>query len=87
MPTYEYKCENCGLRFERRQSMSAEPIAECPDCHGKVHRLITGGSGFIFKGSGSAGASGPGDHQCSFEKTGSTCCGRDERCGKTSCEA
>ena len=33
MLTYEYKCETCGLRFERRQSIKEEPITECPECH------------------------------------------------------
>jgi putative FmdB family regulatory protein len=53
MPTYEYECEKCGHRFERFQSIKAEPIRKCPEC-GKnaVRRLISGGGGLIFKGSG-----------------------------------
>lgn len=52
MPTYDYKCEKCGYKFEELQSMSAAPLTECPQCKGKVKRLISGGTGMIFKGSG-----------------------------------
>jgi len=48
---YEYECQECGLRFERRQSFSDEPIKICPDCNGPVVRLIQP-AGIIFKGSG-----------------------------------
>jgi putative FmdB family regulatory protein len=51
MPLYEYKCQECGLRFERRQSFTEEPVSICPECHGKVMRLIHP-AGIIFKGSG-----------------------------------
>lgn len=51
MPTYEYECKKCGV-FEMMQSIKAEPLKKCPTCKGKVHRLIGGGSGIIFKGSG-----------------------------------
>ncbi len=52
MPTYDYKCEKCGHRFEAFQRMTDEPLKECPKCKGEVQRLITGGTGLIFKGSG-----------------------------------
>ncbi len=52
MPTYEYKCLSCGHRFEIFQKMSDEPIKVCPECGGEVKRLIGGGAGLIFKGSG-----------------------------------
>ena len=52
MPTYEYKCDNCGYAFEEFQSMNDEPLTSCPKCEGKVQRLIGAGSGLIFKGSG-----------------------------------
>jgi len=53
MPTYEYACENCEHHFELFQSMSAEPVKICPKCGKKsVKRLIGGGNGFLFKGSG-----------------------------------
>ncbi len=84
MPTYEYECANCGRRFERSQTMTEDPITECPECHGKVRRLISGGAGFILKGSDPDSAH-PGGRDCAFEHEGRTCCGREERCGKPLC--
>jgi putative FmdB family regulatory protein len=54
MPTYEYKCDKCGDMFEEYQSINADPLTKCkkPDCGGTVHRLISPGAGFLFKGSG-----------------------------------
>lgn len=52
MPTYDYKCLKCEKIFEIFQSMKDEPLKNCPDCNGKVKRLIGAGAGAIFKGSG-----------------------------------
>lgn len=52
MPTYEYRCKSCGYEFEAFQSIAAEPLTTCPRCTGRVMRLISGGGGLIFKGSG-----------------------------------
>ena len=52
MPTYEYQCSKCHHRFDEFQSISAKPLTKCPKCKGKVQRLIGGGAGFLFKGSG-----------------------------------
>ncbi len=52
MPTYDYECTECGYSFEYFQSMSDDPLKTCPKCGGKVRRLIGGGLGVIFKGSG-----------------------------------
>ena len=52
MPTYEYECTNCGHRFERFQSMKDEPLKRCPECRHKIRRVLHGGAGFLFKGSG-----------------------------------
>lgn len=53
MPTYEYKCDNCGHQFEIYQSMKDDKLTKCPVC-GKeaLKRLIGTGGGVIFKGSG-----------------------------------
>jgi putative FmdB family regulatory protein len=53
MPTYEYRCANCGYEFEKFQSMTASTLRKCPQC-GKdsLDRLIGSGAGVIFKGSG-----------------------------------
>ena len=52
MPTYEYRCKECGHEFELFQSMLDEPVKTCPECKGVVERLIGGGAGLLFKGSG-----------------------------------
>jgi putative FmdB family regulatory protein len=52
MPTYEYECKSCGHTFDSFQSMSEEPLKICPECGKEVRRLIRGGTGLIFKGSG-----------------------------------
>jgi len=53
MPTYDYKCKACGHTFEEFQSMSSEHLKICPSC-GKpaLVRLMAGGAGLVFKGSG-----------------------------------
>jgi putative FmdB family regulatory protein len=85
MPTYEYECKSCGFRFERRQAITEPPLTECPECHGKVRRLISGGAGFILKNP-MHGRTEQSRQECSLEKLGKTCCGREERCGKPPCE-
>lgn len=52
MPTYEYLCESCGFKFETFQKMTDEALKECPKCRGKLRKLISGGGGLLFKGSG-----------------------------------
>ena len=52
MPTYEYECRNCGHTFEALQSINDKPLSRCPKCKSAVRRVINGGMGVIFKGSG-----------------------------------
>lgn len=52
MPTYEYRCPECGADFEKFQRMSDEPGAECPQCGAAAQRRLSGGAGLLFKGSG-----------------------------------
>jgi putative FmdB family regulatory protein len=77
MPTYEYECVNCNKIFEVFQKITDEPLKKCPKCSKKINRLIGGGSGVIFKGSGfyatdyrKAGAAG----SCSSDKKGCSSC-------------
>lgn len=51
MPTYMYKCADCGHRFEDVQGFHDDPHDTCPDCGGQVRRVI-GNVGVTFKGSG-----------------------------------
>ena len=52
MPTYEYECRECGHRFELFQSIKGKPRRKCPECGGRVERLIGSGAAVIFRGSG-----------------------------------
>ncbi|HEX7345108.1 MAG TPA: FmdB family zinc ribbon protein [bacterium] len=52
MPTYDYRCKACDFEFEEFQSIAAEPLTICPRCGGPIYRMISGGVGLIFRGSG-----------------------------------
>ncbi len=52
MPTYEYRCKSCGNTFERIQKISESSGAACPECGEEAERLISGGAGLLFRGSG-----------------------------------
>ena len=52
MPIYTYRCENCGIQFERRQKFSDEPLKWCPECNQKALRKVYTPVGIVFKGSG-----------------------------------
>jgi putative FmdB family regulatory protein len=51
MPIYEYECLTCGTQFEKRQSFSDAPQAECPNGHDDTRRLLAAPA-IVFKGSG-----------------------------------
>jgi putative FmdB family regulatory protein len=51
MPTYEYRCKDCGEHLEVVQSFSDDPLTECPTCNGPL-RKVFGSIGITFKGSG-----------------------------------
>jgi len=53
VPTYGYECDQCGNSFEKFQSIKDLPVLKCPSCgKNKVRRIIHGGAGVLFKGSG-----------------------------------
>src|SRR5512141_1057407 len=52
MPIYTYRCESCGVQFERHQSFSDEPLRRCPECSKNSLRKVLTPAGIIFKGSG-----------------------------------
>lgn len=51
MPIYEYECSKCGNIHEIMQKISDKPLTKCPECTGKLHKLISQSS-FHLKGSG-----------------------------------
>ena len=53
MPTYVYRCRECGHQFEHFEKMTSKRRSrKCPVCGGRGERLISGGAGFLFKGEG-----------------------------------
>ncbi|KAA0210303.1 MAG: zinc ribbon domain-containing protein [Ignavibacteriaceae bacterium] len=53
MPTYDYRCENCGHKMEAFQPIKDDPLTLCPNCNtNSLKRIIGAGAGLIFKGSG-----------------------------------
>jgi len=51
MPIYDYECNLCQFRFEKRQRFDEEPIDTCPKCQGNLRRVIHS-TPLLFKGSG-----------------------------------
>ena len=51
MPIYEYECRDCGKRLEVIQKFHDRPCESCPQCGGRLHKLISQSS-FILKGNG-----------------------------------
>lgn len=53
MPTYDYRCKNCGHEMAVFQSITDDALTKCPECgEDALQRLIGAGAGIIFKGSG-----------------------------------
>jgi putative FmdB family regulatory protein len=52
MPVYAYRCESCGVHFERQQSFNDPPLKRCPECNKNTLRKVIGPVGIVFKGSG-----------------------------------
>lgn len=52
MPVYTYRCENCGVQFERQQSYTDEPLKTCPECRKKSLKKVISPVRVVFKGSG-----------------------------------
>jgi predicted nucleic acid-binding Zn ribbon protein len=68
---------------KNNKSIKDEPLKECPECKGKIQRLVSGGSGFILKSQGQPLRDSR--KGCSLEETGKTCCGASQRCGQAPC--
>jgi putative FmdB family regulatory protein len=79
VPTYAYRCADCGHRFETVQSFTDEALTVCPVCNG-VLRKVFNAVGVVFKGSGfyrtdsraaALAANGKGDAKAATEAKGS----------------
>ena len=52
MPVYSYRCNNCGVQFDRHQKFSEDPLKVCPECGKPELRKMYQPVGIVFKGSG-----------------------------------
>lgn len=81
MPNYDYRCLTCGHEYELFQSISEKPSTKCPKCGKKVQRLIGGGSGVSFKGTGF--------YETDYKKSSGSSCSSESKsaggCGKPAC--
>ena len=85
MITYQYKCFDCNKVFDIEQSMKDEPIEVCPECEGQLKRVISGGSGVLFKESNTCYSNYSTKIKTRCGKT-ETCCGASEPCETPPCE-
>ena len=51
MPTYSYRCTECGVAFDEQQSFSDDSLTVCEACGGKLRKLFSA-VGVTFNGSG-----------------------------------
>jgi len=52
MPVYTYRCEACGVQFEKHQSFQDAPLKTCPECRKRKLKKVITPTRIIFKGSG-----------------------------------
>ncbi len=52
MPVYTYRCESCGVQFDRQQSYTDEPLKVCPECRKRSLKKVISPVRIVFKGSG-----------------------------------
>lgn len=64
MPTYEYKCENCGI-IEVFQGIMDPSLKNCPNCNSEIKKVIPRKFSVLFKGSG---------FYCTDSKNSKSCC-------------
>jgi putative FmdB family regulatory protein len=86
MPTYGYRCGSCGHEFEIRQKITDEPLTVCPNCQGKLSKMVYP-AGVIFTGSGyyttDYKSSGKGEGAASSNGAGSSSEGGSDSKSKT----
>jgi putative FmdB family regulatory protein len=83
MPIYTYRCENCGVQFEREQSYSEPPLKICPECRKKSLKKVISPVGVIFKGSGFYST----DHKSSSGSSSSAAPKKDEKKPETKADS
>jgi putative FmdB family regulatory protein len=51
VPTYSYRCRDCGIEFDIQQDFTDESLTTCPECEGALRKLFSA-VGVTFQGSG-----------------------------------
>ncbi len=91
MPTYEYECGKCRHVFEIFQGINDDALTDCPECSGELRRVIHGGAGLVFKGSGfyitDSRGSATGGRKGSQEKESTPPCKNADKSCAESCPA
>lgn len=52
MPVYTYRCESCGVQFERQQPFNDAPLKICPECRKRTLKRVISPVSIVFKGAG-----------------------------------
>jgi putative FmdB family regulatory protein len=51
VPTYSYRCTECGVAFDIQQAFTDDTLSECPTCGGALRKIFSP-VGVSFSGSG-----------------------------------
>ncbi|GAA3576313.1 zinc ribbon domain-containing protein [Microlunatus spumicola] len=86
MPTYQYRCTECGTDLEAVQKFTDPALTECPTCHGSLRKVFNA-VGVVFKGSGfyrtdsrpKEGSSGGSSNESGSESKGKESSGSSEK--------
>ena len=93
MPTYSYRCTECGHAFDIQQAFTDDSLTQCPSCGGKLRKLFSAvgvtfnGSGFYrtdSRAGGSTGASSSSDGSTGGSTSGESTSGGSTSGGSTS---
>ena len=81
MPTYDYKCPKCSIKFEKFHGISESPEILCPDCGSVSAKQIGGGAGIMFKGTGFYTTDYKKSSPAAAENTAPKACANGGACG------
>ena len=95
MPIYEYRCTKCGHTLEAIQKIDDRPLSKCPECSGKLEKLVSRaafqlkGGGWFNEGYGGGGSSSKSSSESSDKSSKSSGDSGEKKkaagCGSGSC--
>lgn len=85
MPIYEYQCSICGHHLEVLQTMTDQPLTDCPTCHKPGLNKLISAAGFQLKGTGwyKTDYSAKGKSKTAQETEGSSSSGAEQKTAET----